>query len=406
MRLVQEFTEAIRIALEAVRAHKLRSALATLGIVIGVFTVTLMATAITGLTTAFTNSISAIGSDILYIQRFSWGPSEEWWKIRAREPITLAQGKRLAERATLAEAVAIQAGARETVKFEDRTASGVIITGNTASSAIVHGVELTEGRYLNTAEVEGARPVCVLGFSVAENLFPQGGAIGEWVRIRSSRYQVIGVVAKVGNFAFGDLDNQVTVPITRLASDLVTNPEVTLSVKVGTSASIEDAQEELRWIMRAVRKVPLGEDDDFSINNQQSLLETFGKFSAIAGSAGLFITGLSLFVGGIGIMNVMFVSVTERTQEIGVRKALGAKYRAILTQFLTEAATICILGGLIALALAWAATQLTQRWLPATISPMIAILSLSVSATVGLIAGFLPAHRAARMKPVDALRSE
>ncbi len=406
MRILHELGEGLRIALEAVRAHKLRSALATLGIVIGVFTVTLMATAIEGLNNAFTNSISAIGSDVLYIQRFSWGPTDEWWKIRARQPITMAQGKRLEERATMAEAVSMESRANETVKFEDRTASGVNVSGVLASSAQVHGVDLSDGRYLNEAEVDGARPVCILGATLSESLFPRGDGVGEWVAIGNARYQVIGVSARVGNFAFGDLDNQVTVPLTRLAGDFVSNPEVTLTVKVGTDAPMEEVQEELRWIMRAIRKVPLGEDDDFSINNQQSLLDTFGKFSAIAGSAGLFITGLSLFVGGIGIMNVMFVSVTERTQEIGVRKALGAKYRAILTQFLAEAATICVFGGLLALALAWGATQVTKQWLPATISPTIATLALSISATVGIIAGFLPAHRAARMKPVDALRSE
>ncbi|MFT4640617.1 MAG: putative ABC transport system permease protein [Verrucomicrobiales bacterium] len=406
MRLFLEFTEGLRIALEAVRTNKLRSALATLGIVIGVFTVTLMATAITGLTTAFTNSIAAIGTDVLYIQRFNWGPTEEWWKIRARRPITMDQGQRLAERATMAQAVSFESGTRATVKYEDRTASSVMVTGKIAESGIVSSVVMEEGRFLSEAEVDGARPVCVLGSTLAENLFPYGGSLGEWIRIKNSRYQVIGVVEKVGGFAFADLDNQVTVPLTRLASDLVQNPEVTIAVKIGDPTLLDEAQEELRWIMRTVRKVPLGEDDDFSINNQQSLLDTFGKFTAVAGSAGLFITGLSLFVGGIGIMNVMFVSVTERTQEIGVRKALGAKYRAILTQFLLEAATICVFGGLLALALTWGATLIAQRWLPVKISPMIATLAISVSVITGLVAGFLPANRAARMKPVDALRSE
>lgn len=406
VRLFSELGEGMRIALEAVRTHKLRSALATLGIVIGVFTVTAMATAVAGLTTAFTNSISAIGSDVLYIQRFSWGPSEDWWKIRARQPITIAQARRFAERASMVEHVSYETQTQATVSFRERSASNVMVSGNVAASSRVHNVELAEGRYLTEAEVDGVRPVCVLGSALAENLFPQGGSLGEWVRINDSRYQVVGVGAKVGDFAFADLDNQVTIPLTRLASDLLLNPEVGISVKVGDPDRMEEVEEELRWVMRAVRKVPLGEDDDFNINSQAAILETFGQFTAIAGSAGLFITGLSLFVGGIGIMNVMFVSVTERTQEIGVRKALGAKYRAILGQFLMESATICVLGGLLALGLAWAATLVARQWLPVQISPLIATLALSVSAVTGLIAGFLPAHRAARLKPVDALRAE
>ena len=406
MRFFGELGEGLRIALEAAGANKLRSALATLGIVIGVFTVTLMATAIGGLTTAFTQSISAIGTDVLYIQRFTWGPSEDWWKIRARRPITMAQARRLANRATMAQNVSLETGTGATVRYRERSASGVYVIGNIAASARVRGLELAEGRFMSEAEVGGGRPVCVLGATVAESFFPQRGAVGKWIHIGNSRYQIIGVAAKVGNFAFADLDNQVTIPITRFASDFNPNPEVTIAVKVGDTNLLQEAEEELRWIMRTVRKVPIGEPDDFSINNQQSILEAFGQLTAIAGSAGLFITGLSLFVGGIGIMNVMFVSVTERTQEIGVRKALGAKYRVILAQFLLEAAMICVFGGLVALGLAWGATGIAQQWLPVRISPMIAALAISVSGVTGLVAGFLPAHRAARLQPVEALRSE
>ena len=406
MKLLRELFENFRIALESARANKLRSALATLGIIIGVFTVTMMATAITGVRTAFANSISLIGSDVLYIQRFNWGPSEEWWKVRARQRITVAQAERLAERATMVEAISYESGANGTVKYLDREARGVMVMGNVASTARIRGLTIAQGRFLSEAEVEGERPVCVLGADLAERLFPNQEAVGEWIRLNAQRYEVIGVADKMGEFLFGNLDYQVTIPITRLMSDFYRYPEITIAAKVGADKDMDEAQEELRWIMRAVRKVPPSEDDDFSINNQAALLDTFSQFTAIIGSAGLFMTGLSLFVGGIGIMNVMFVSVTERTSEIGVRKALGAKKRAILSQFLIEAALICVLGGLIALAMAWPVTIGLRRWLPTRISPSIAVLALSISAITGLIAGFLPANRAAKLKPVDALRSE
>lgn len=406
MRWIHEMGEGLRIAVESVWANKLRSALATIGIVIGVFTVTLMATAIQGLTTAFTNSISALGTDVIYIERFGWGPSEDWWKVRTRQPITISQARRMTERATMVEAVSYESNFGGTVKYRDTSAQNVIIAGNTERSDLVRGLTIKEGRFINKAEVDGLRPVCVLGIELADQLFPHGGSIGEWVHANNQRYQVIGVLDKMGAFLFANLDYQIIVPITRMVSDMKRDPDVTIAIKVGDPALLDEAQEEVRWIMRAIRKVPPGEEEDFSINNQSALMDAFGTFAAIAGTAGLSITGLALFVGGIGIMNVMFVSVTERTQEIGVRKALGAKHSSILTQFLMEAILICLLGGLLALSLAWPSTWIMRNWLPATLSWPIMGMALGVAAITGMIAGFLPANRAARLKPVDALRSE
>lgn len=406
MKLWHEMAENLRIALESVRTNKLRSFLATLGIVIGVFTATLMATAITGLGKAFENSISAIGSDVIYIQRFSWGPSEKWWKVRARRPISLVQARRLAERVDLEGTVSYESGMGGTVKYLDRTASNVIVMGNVAASAEVRGLTVKEGRFLTEAEVDGERPVCVLGHDLAENLFPYESGVGEWVKVNDRRYQVVGTLDKMGELIFANLDYQVIIPVTRMIADFTREPDLTIAVKTGDAATLDEMQEELRWIMRTVRGVEPGEEDDFSVNNQNALLDIFGQFTAVIGTAGLSMTGLALLVGGIGIMNVMFVSVTERTREIGVRKALGAKRRAILSQFLMESAVICLLGGVIALVLAWPVTLVMQKWLPATISPTIAVIALSVSAVTGIIAGFLPAWRAARLNPVDALRSE
>ena len=406
MKLFHETLENLRIALESVRTNKLRSTLATLGIVIGVFTATLMAAAISGLSKSLKNSISAIGSDVIYIQRYSWGPSEEWWKVRSRRPVSLTEARRLQERATVAEDVAFEAGSGGSVTYRNSSATGVIVMGNTASSANVRGLDIAEGRFLSEAEVAGERPVCVLGYELADRFFPFGGATGEQVSLNGQNYQVVGVLEKLGGFAFANLDNQVTIPITRFIHDFTRDPDLTISVKIGDTDDLEEIQEELRFIMRTVRKVPPGEEDDFAVNNQNAILDVFGEITTIVGTAGLSLTSLSLLVGGIGIMNVMFVSVTERTREIGVRKALGAKRRAILTQFLLEAIVICIIGGLLALGLAWPITLLMQQWLPATISPEIAALALSIAAVTGVVAGFLPAWRAARLNPVDALRSE
>jgi putative ABC transport system permease protein len=175
---------------------------------------------------------------------------------------------------------------------------------------------------------------------------------------------------------------------------------------VGSLSKIEDSKEEVRGVMRKVRRLAPGDEDDFGVNSLEKLIEKFQQLSGIIGSVGLFITGLSLFVGGIGIMNIMFVSVAERTREIGIRKAIGARRRTILLQFLIEAATLCLVGGLIGLAIAWTAIFAVRTFLPASLSPVIVAVSLVTSILTGLAAGFFPAWRAARMDPVDALRNE
>jgi putative ABC transport system permease protein len=406
MKLAGEMIESLRMALDAVRANKLRSALATLGIVIGVVTVTLMATAINGLNTAFRNSIAQLGTDVLFVQKFEWGPNQEWWRLRNRRDITLADARRAIREIDLAHAVSIEASRTATITYRDRTARSVWTVGNTEQSARVRGLVVKEGRFFSAADVAGARPVCVLGADVAASLFPNDVALGRRIRIQNVPFEVIGVIDRMGQFLFGNLDNQVIVPITKFVSDLGWNPDILIMVKVGDPERLDDAEAELRGIMRKIRKVPPGEPDDFGINRQQILLDVFNTIGGAIAAGGLFITGLSLFVGGIGIMNIMFVSVTERTREIGILKALGAKRRNILTQFLFEAAAICLGGGLIALALAFPLTLLIGQWLPATLSLPVAALALGVSTLTGLIAGFLPAHRAARMNPVDALRNE
>jgi putative ABC transport system permease protein len=407
--LFTEFKEGLNISWGAIRGNKLRSALTTLGIVIGIVTVTLMGTAIAGLHRAFLTSISALGTDVLYVQRFGWfiDSFEEWLKANRRSEISLAQVRDVERQMTLARAIAPYVDIRQPVKFKRQASSSVRIVGTTDQFLFTGGVSVAQGRFLSPEESAGGRPVCVIGSEVATNLFLREGPVGNAIRIGQRPFEVIGVLEKQGNF-LGEfsLDNQVIVPIKQFIAEFRHYPDYQIQIKVRSLADLEDAKEEVRGILRAIRKVRPGEPDDFAINQQEQFIKTFNRVAGTIATAGLFITGLSLFVGGIGIMNIMFVSVAERTREIGIRKAIGAKRRTILVQFLIEAASICLLGGLIGLGIAWPLTLLMSKFLPATMSLPIVGIALLVSLVTGVVSGFFPAWRAARMNPVDALRNE
>ena len=407
MNLFAEIREGFGISWGAIRANKMRAVLTTLGIVIGIVTVTLMGTAIHGLNAAFLTSVSAVGTDVFYVQKWPWFHDEPWWKVIKRREIYLADGRAFIRCADPAWHVNLQSVGIRTLKHGRSTATGVILIGNTEEGVVTDGLTLAAGRYFTAPEVDGNRPVCVLGADVGKSFFPNGDAVGSRIRIDNMMFEVIGVLEKHGKFlGLENLDNTAHIPVTLLARGFTFFPGVRIVVKGRGLAQLDDMREEVRSVMRRVRRLAPSDSDDFSINSIEAFIATFRRVGRMIASVGLFITGLSLFVGGIGIMNIMFVSVTERAREIGVRKAIGAKRRTILIQFLIEAAVICMIGGLIGLGLAALATWGISRVFPASLSVPIAALALAVSALTGIIAGFLPAWRAARMNPVDALRAE
>lgn len=409
MTFFTELREGLAISWDAIRANKLRSVLTTLGIIVGIVTVTLMGTAIAGLNAAFLRSVSALGADVFYVERFSWFNSsyEDWLRSQNRREITLAQVKALARDLKLAQAVAPVVDWRAPVRYQKRRSDRVFVIGTTEQFLFTSGFSIAQGRFLSAAEAEGGRPVCVLGWQVATNLFERESAVGHRVHIGPESFEVIGVVEKQGNFLGQfSLDNQVFIPLPQYLGNFYPNPDYSIHVKAGSLARLEDAKEELRGALRRIRRVAPGDADDFAINQQEQFISTFHRVAGTIAAVGVFITGLSLFVGGIGIMNIMFVSVAERTREIGVRKAIGAKRRAILVQFLSEAASICLVGGSIGLAIAWALTLVIRKHLPMSLSIPMAGVALIVALLTGLVSGFLPAWRAARMPPVDALRNE
>ncbi len=407
MNVLTELREGLGISWGAIRANKMRSVLTTLGIVIGIVTVTLMGTAIQGLDRAFMQTISVIGADVLYVQKENWGPKthDEWVKIQKRKELTIPQVVALEKDMTLASAITPVAFTGRTIKYEKRSARGVAILGSTDQLLLTGGISLGQGRFLTAADSEGGRPVCVIGAEVATNLFKRESPLGKKIRIDNRAFEVIGILEKQGAM-FGNFDNQAIIPLPAFQAAFVHSREISMiEVKVKNVADLDNAKEELRSVLRKVRRLAPSEPDDFAINQQEQILHFVHQVTATIAAVGLFITGLSLFVGGIGIMNIMFVSVAERTREIGIRKAIGAKRRTILVQFLAEAATICLIGGAIGLAIAWPLTLVIQRWFPATMSLLVFSIAIGVSLLTGLLSGFFPAWRAARMNPVDALRT-
>lgn len=409
MNFLTELREGLAISWSAIRANKLRSVLTTLGIVIGIVTVTLMGTAIEGLNRAFLKSISVMGGDVLYVNRLPWFAQsyQEWIDAQKRPLLTLPEADSLAEQLTLSDIVTPLASTGESVRYKKRSAGGVAIFGTTDNFMHTMGFTVGEGRFLSAAECDLGRSVCVVGATVATNLFQHDSPLGDKIMIGSTPFEVVGVLDKQGGLLdTGGLDNEVIIPIPQYTTHFENTPDWQIQVKVKSMDQVDEAKDELRVVMRRLRRLAPNEPDNFYIGQQDQFITLFHTIAGTIGTIGLFVTGLSLFVGGIGIMNIMFVSVAERTREIGIRKAIGAKRRTILLQFLIEAASICLIGGMIALAIAWPMTFAMRRVLPAVLSLNVVGIALVVALVTGVVSGFLPAWRAARMNPVDALRNE
>lgn len=412
MRLPATLGESLHIAIAAIRARKGRGALTTLGIIIGIVAVVLTMAAAQGLQNRFRESFSAVGTDVLYVSRMPWVVMDDFFLYRNRPPLDIREARALEDRLRGKAIVNPTMDDRHDVKYKAESMEGVNIIGTTEKQTVLSTAQPEAGRFLLSFDVRYKKYVCVIGTDVKDGLFGTVDPLNKVLRIGRSEFRVIGVMEKQGGSFLGgpNFDRQIFVPISSYMSAFGGNrgrQDVNVAVKAPRQESMSSLEYELIGEMRKIRKLRPVESDNFSINKLDTLVGTFNNLMGVVLLVGLLVTGISLFVGAVGVMNIMFVSVTERTREIGVRKAIGATRRSILSQFLWESSAICLLGGVIGIVIAAALTAVINALLmPASVSWPIVVIAVAVSVGVGVLAGVAPAFRGARLDPIESLRYE
>lgn len=404
------FTEAILIALSSLRANRLRSILTLLGIVIGVSTVITVVSFISGLNDYVADKILNLGPDVFTVTR---QPAvitsiDDFIEARKRKNLTLQDMEAIREICTDCKSVGavVRAGGR--VKYGREFLTDTSIQGYTEETASILGTELAAGRFITGYDVSHARNVCIVGYDVVDMLFPFMDPIGKTLMINDQPFQIVGVGEKLGQVFGQSRDNWVIIPISLHQKIWGSRRSVQIYGKAMREDRLQDAHDQARLIMRARHHIPYNGKDDFSISTNQNLMAIWQNISRTFFAVTIAIASISLVVGGIVVMNIMLVSVTERTREIGIRKAAGARKGDIRIQFLVESATVSLVGGILGILLgsAIAITVSSFTPLPAAIKWWAVMLGIVVSTSIGLFFGIYPATKAANLDPIVALRYE
>jgi putative ABC transport system permease protein len=414
MRL-QIFREVFRMAVDSIRAHKLRSFLTVLGIVIGVMTVIGMVSVIQGLNASFLQELEAAGSDLILVQKYDpvqFGELTE--EQRNRKDLTYDDALAIAEAADLIKAVAVSYNTSPfdpiEIKYRSAKSDTAFVVGINEQWPQVYALYLPqEGRHITGPDIARSAPVCVLGFELAESLFPTVSPVGKEIRIGSENFTVIGVLEKRGQIFGQSRDNFAAIPITTLMKSFAYERD---SLQIGAipyrHEDLVAAIDQITGVLRQRRKVPFGKPDDFEVFTQDTFVDLYNQLTGAAYLVMISISSIGLLVGGIGVMNIMLVSVKERTREIGIRKAIGARSGDILKQFLIESVFLTGFGGMIGVLVGFAIAVVVRSAtpLPAAVTFWSVALGLGVSVGIGLSFGIFPAQKAARVDPIVSLRYE
>lgn len=405
--------ESLLFAWQSLVSNKLRSFLSLLGITIGIFAIILVFTIVDGLENNIRGSIQSLGNNVVYIQKWPWtfGPEYPWWKYINRPTPQYYELDELQKRCKSTEAIAYRLGARKTLKYKSNSIQNAVVAGISHDFYKIKNFDLSSGRYFTQNETEAGYPVVLIGAYIAEGLFPNEDPIGKEIKISGRKAAVIGVIKKEGESLLGiSFDYQVITPFNfaRYVMDTKSeNSDPTIYVKAKPNVSNAEMMDELTGLLRGIRKLKPKSEPNFALNETSLLSKGFDSLFDIIGMAGWIIGGFSILVGGFGIANIMFVSVKERTNLIGIQKSLGAKNIFILIQFLGESVLLSTIGGFFGLILTYFITVLGKNVIDMDMSltGTNIILGFTISILIGIISGFIPAYSASQLDPVEAIRT-
>lgn len=414
MILLKILQESFRFAIQALVGNKLRTLLSLLGVTIGIFAIISVFAVVDSLERNIRTSVESLGDNVVFVNKWPWqmGGDYPWWKYYQRPLPTIQELNSLEQRLEMAEAVAFVAGAgNKTAKYKSNDVEGIGVAAVSHGYQDVYGFELSSGRYFSILESATGKPVAIIGDNIAQSLFAGENPIGKVVKFIGQRATVIGVFEKAGDSIIGSSDDDNIVIPVKFARNFIrlnsesTNPMFMVKAKQGVSN--EQLKDDLTRVMRSVRRLSPKADNNFALNETSILSNGIDMMFSVIDLAGIIIGGFSLLVGGFGIANIMFVSVKERTNIIGIQKAIGAKNHFILLQFLFEAILLCLIGGLIGISVVYIGTLIANYYIDFDIalSANNVVTGLWVSVLIGVMSGMIPAISASKLDPVEAIRS-